>query len=150
MVEGICRDVSLFTTASQARHAPDLAPEMLMQELDNHWFNRWVLKKTDPATPGVEPTGFWVCIDSEERIVTPTNNRMKMVRRMYFVHRIGKQQIANRSYRRSAWRMPDLLFSICYLLFGSEPKASYRCMNCRMSAWSCSICVYISPCGAPL
>src|ERR1700746_259767 len=64
---------------------------MLMQEFDNHWFNRWVFKKTDPATSCVEPTCFWISINSEERIVTATDNRMEMVRRVYLVHRIGKQ-----------------------------------------------------------
>jgi len=63
---------------------------MLMQKFDDHWLNRGVFEQTDPAIPGVEPTGFWIRIDSEERIVTATNNRMEMVRRMHFVHRIGK------------------------------------------------------------
>jgi hypothetical protein len=52
--------VRFFTTASQRGSAPDLAPQMLVQELDNHWFNRRVFKKTDPAIAGIEPTCFWI------------------------------------------------------------------------------------------
>ena len=64
---------------------------MLEEEFDDQWFNGWILEEADTTAACVEPTCFWIPIESEVQVVTATNNRMKTVRRMYFVDRIGQK-----------------------------------------------------------
>lgn len=64
---------------------------MLVEEFDDQWFDGWILEEADSATACVEPTCFRIRIEPEVWIVTTTNNRVKTVRRMYFVHRIGQK-----------------------------------------------------------
>jgi hypothetical protein len=64
---------------------------MLAEEFDDQWFDGCVLEEADTTTACVEPTCFWIRIESEVQVVTATNNRMKTARRMYFVHRIGQK-----------------------------------------------------------
>ena len=64
---------------------------MFAEEFDDQWFDGWILEEADPTTACVEPTCFWIGIESEVWVVTATNNRVKTVRCMHFVHRIGQK-----------------------------------------------------------
>ena len=66
-----------------------LTPEMLMQELNDHRLNGWILEQANATAAGIKPAGLWVCINSEVRIVTATNHRMEMIRSVYLIHCIG-------------------------------------------------------------
>ena len=64
---------------------------MLAEEFDDQRFDGWILEEADTATTCVEPTCFWIRIESEVWVVTTANNRVKTVKRVYFVHRIGQK-----------------------------------------------------------